>query len=187
MNVFCCVIPTSVFKWCSRAVITNIVILVLIVSLSSSWPMPLPWSHWGTTDDFATSFFHFSMFSKCCLLGLGELQACPFSDVVFPPLPLSALSSSPFHCALQDLKMVLVRSDERETWPYHCSLHLFVVVRKPSCGPVADTDNKIATKSVNWISGVWLDQSSDCSGPPGQVLASTPLGFTCPTSVTMMD
>ena len=99
MNVFCCVIPTSVFKWCSRAVITNIVILVLIVSLSS-WPMPLPWSHWGTTDDFATSFFHFSMFSKCCLLGLGELQACPFSDVVFPPLPLSALSSSPFHCAL---------------------------------------------------------------------------------------
>ena len=28
-------------------------------------------------------------------LGLGELQACPFPDVVFPPLPLSALSSSP--------------------------------------------------------------------------------------------
>ena len=23
-------------------------------------------------------------------------------DVVFPPLPVSALSSSPFHCALQD-------------------------------------------------------------------------------------
>ena len=30
-----------------------------------------------------------------------ELQACPFPDVVFPPLPLSAWSS-PFHCALQD-------------------------------------------------------------------------------------
>ena len=29
-----------------------------------------------------------------CPLGLGELQACPFPDVVFPPLPLSALSSS---------------------------------------------------------------------------------------------
>ena len=40
---------------------------------------------------FATSFLHFS------------LQACPFPDVVFPPLPLSALSSSPFHCALHDL------------------------------------------------------------------------------------
>ncbi|WP_419631123.1 hypothetical protein, partial [Thiolapillus sp.] len=37
-----------------------------------------------------------------CPLGLGELQACPFPDIVFPPLPLSALSSSPFHCALQD-------------------------------------------------------------------------------------
>ena len=37
-----------------------------------------------------------------CPLGLGELQACPFPDVVLPPLPLSAFSSSPFHCALQD-------------------------------------------------------------------------------------
>ena len=37
-----------------------------------------------------------------CPLGLGELQACPFPDVVFRPLPLSALSCSPFHCALQD-------------------------------------------------------------------------------------
>ena len=37
-----------------------------------------------------------------CPLGLGELQACPFPDVVFPPLPLSALSSSLFHCALQE-------------------------------------------------------------------------------------
>ena len=36
-----------------------------------------------------------------CPLGLGELQASPFPDV-FPPLPLSALSPSPFHCALQN-------------------------------------------------------------------------------------
>ena len=35
-------------------------------------------------------------------LGLAELQACPFPDVVFSPLPLFALSSSSFHCALQD-------------------------------------------------------------------------------------
>ena len=42
----------------------------------------------------------FSIFP--CRLGLAELQACPFPDVFFPPLPLSALSSSPFHCALQD-------------------------------------------------------------------------------------
>ena len=55
----------------------------------------------GTTDDFATSVLHFSPVLHCPL-GLAELQACPFPDVVFPPLPLSALSSSPFHYALQD-------------------------------------------------------------------------------------
>ena len=32
---------------------------------------------------------------------LGELKVCPFPDVVFQLLFLSALSSSPFHCALQ--------------------------------------------------------------------------------------
>ena len=37
-----------------------------------------------------------------CPLGHAKLQACPFPDVVFPLLPLSALSSSTFHCALQD-------------------------------------------------------------------------------------
>ena len=31
-----------------------------------------------------------------------EIQACLFPDVVFPPLPLFALSSSAFHSALQD-------------------------------------------------------------------------------------
>ena len=59
---------------------------------------------WGTTDDFTTSFLYFSLFSTAPL-GLGELQACPCPDDVFPPLYLSALSSSLFHCALQeDLK-----------------------------------------------------------------------------------
>ena len=37
-----------------------------------------------------------------CPLGLEELQAFPFPDVAVPPLPLSASSSSPFRCALQD-------------------------------------------------------------------------------------
>ena len=37
-----------------------------------------------------------------CPLGLSEFQACPFSNVVFPSLFLSALSSSSFHCALQN-------------------------------------------------------------------------------------
>ena len=56
---------------------------------------------WCTTDDFATSFAPFFPVLHCPLW-LGELQACPFPDVVFPPLPLSALSSFPSHCGLQD-------------------------------------------------------------------------------------
>ena len=48
---------------------------------------------WGTTDDFATSFLHFPVLH--CPPGLRELQACPFPDVVFPHLPLSALSYFP--------------------------------------------------------------------------------------------
>ena len=39
---------------------------------------------WGTTDDFTTSFLHFSLFSTD-LLDL--TNCCPFPDVVFPPLP----------------------------------------------------------------------------------------------------
>ena len=34
-------------------------------------------------------------------------------------------------------KMVLSRHEEWETWPYHCSLHLFTIIRKSSCGPIA--------------------------------------------------
>ena len=69
-----------------------------------------------------------------CPLRLTELQACPFTDVVFPPLPLSALSSSPFHCAVRD---GLSRPDARETWLYHCSLRLFTMVRRSSCSSIA--------------------------------------------------
>ena len=36
--------------------------------------------HWGITDDFTNNVLH-------CPLGLDELQACPFPDVVFPSLP----------------------------------------------------------------------------------------------------
>ena len=64
---------------------------------------------WGSTGDFTTSFLHFSLLSTAIWdlacsrpVVLGELKACPFPGVVFQPLPLSALSSSQFHCALQD-------------------------------------------------------------------------------------
>ena len=69
-----------------------------------------------------------------CPLGLGELQACPFPDVVFPPLPLSPCLLPPFTVPC---KMVLVRPDERETWPNHCSLCLYTIARRSSRGPIA--------------------------------------------------
>ena len=55
---------------------------------------------WGTTEfcNQFSLFFHVLH----CPVGLAKLQACSFPDVVFPPLPLSLLSSSPFHSALQD-------------------------------------------------------------------------------------
>ena len=48
------------------------------------------------TDDFTTSFLHFSPVLYCPL-GLGEHQACPFPDVVFPPLLLSNAASDKIH------------------------------------------------------------------------------------------
>ena len=53
-----------------------------------------------TSQPVSSLFFSLSVLH--CPLGLGELQAWLFPDVVFPSLFLSALSSSPFHCALQD-------------------------------------------------------------------------------------
>ena len=66
---------------------------------------------WGTTDDFTTSFVHFSVLY--CPLRLGELLAYPFPDVVFLPLLLSALSSSPFHFTVP-CNTVLARPHEQE-------------------------------------------------------------------------
>ena len=83
----------------------------------------------GTTDDFATSFLHFSLFSTA-LLDLANSR----------PVHSLMLSSHRFlclPCLLLPCKMVLARPDERETWPYHCSLRLFKMVRRSSCDPIA--------------------------------------------------
>ena len=56
---------------------------------------------WGITDDFSASFLHFPLFSTA-LWDLENSRPVHFPDVVFPPLPLPALSSSPFHSALKD-------------------------------------------------------------------------------------
>ena len=87
---------------------------------------------WGTTDDFATSFLHFSLFSTALwdlpnsrpihsLMSSSHLFLCP--PCLLPPFTLPC-------------KMVLARPDERDAWPYHCSLCLFTIVRSP-CGPIA--------------------------------------------------
>ena len=87
---------------------------------------------WGTTDDFATNFLHFPLFSTALwdlpnsrpvhsLMLSSHLFLCP--PCLLPPFTVPC-------------KMVLTRPDERETWPYHCSLRLFTIVRSP-CGPIA--------------------------------------------------
>ena len=88
---------------------------------------------WGTTDDFATSFLHFSLFSTALwdLPISRPLYSLMMSSHLFLCLPCLLL---PFTVPC---KMVLARPDERETCPYHCSLRLFTIVRRSSCGPVA--------------------------------------------------
>ena len=56
---------------------------------------------WGTTGDVTASFLQFSLFSTA-LWDLANSRPVPFPGSVFPPLPLSALSSSAFHCASQN-------------------------------------------------------------------------------------
>ena len=88
---------------------------------------------WGTTDDFSTSFLHFPLFSAA-------LWDLPNSR----PVHFLMLSSHLFLCLpcllppfTVPCKMVLARPDERETWPYHCTLRLFTIARRSSCGPIA--------------------------------------------------
>ena len=90
---------------------------------------------WGTTDDFSTSFLHFSQFS----FALWDLANSR-------PVHILTMSSHLFLCLpcllpafIVPYKMVLARPDERETRPYHCSLRLFTIVRGSSCGLKAPT------------------------------------------------
>ena len=94
----------SQYAWCTAVLCCHRTGPLQLSAISSPsnlssipWPRGSFWHHRWIRNQFPPFFpvLH-------CSLGLGELQACPFPDVVFPPLPLSALSSSPFHCALQD-------------------------------------------------------------------------------------
>ena len=79
---------------------------------------------WVTTDDFTSSFLHFSLFPTA-------LWDLPNSRPVHS-LMLSSHFFFRLSCLLPPFtvpcKMVLARPDERETWPYHCSLRLFAIV-----------------------------------------------------------
>ena len=84
---------------------------------------------WGTADNYATSFLHFPLFSTA-------LSDLPNSR----PVHFLMLSSHLFLCLpcllppfTVPCKMVLARPDERETWPYPCSLRLFTMSRIQAC------------------------------------------------------
>ena len=85
---------------------------------------------WGTTDDFATTFLHFSLFSTALwdLTNSRPVHSLMLSFHLFLYLPC-LLPSFTVPC-----KMVLAEPDERETCPYHCSLRLCTMVRRSSCG-----------------------------------------------------
>ena len=87
---------------------------------------------WGTTDDFATSFLHFPLYSTALwdLPKSRPVHSLMLSSHLFLCLPC-LLPPFTLPC-----KMVLARPDERETWLYHCSLCLFTIVRS-SCGTIA--------------------------------------------------
>ena len=93
--------------------------------------------HWGTTDDFETSFLHFSLFSTALrdLVNSRPVHFLMLSSHLFLCLPyLLPLFTVPGKMVC---KMVLDRPNERETWPYHCSLRLFTMIRWSSCGLIA--------------------------------------------------
>ena len=93
--------------------------------------------HWGTTDDFETSFLHFSLFSTALrdLVNSRPVHSLMLSPHLFLCLPyLLPLFTVPGKMVC---KMVLDRPDEWETWPYHCSLRLFTMIRRSSSGLIA--------------------------------------------------
>ena len=81
---------------------------------------------WGTTDDFATSFLHFLLFSTALwhLANSRPVHSLMLSSHLFLCLPrLLPLFTVP-------CKMVLARTDVQEARPYHCSLRLSTIVRR---------------------------------------------------------
>ena len=87
---YCCSIMSQ--HYCSdltRELFTNSEMLTTLLDPSTAIASPHPHlslnheGRWGTTDRFHNQFLPFSPVPHCSL-GLGEVQACPFPDVVFP-------------------------------------------------------------------------------------------------------
>ena len=87
----------------------------------------------GTADDFKASFLHFCIYSTALrdLANSRPVLSLMLSSHLFLCLPC-LLPSFTVPC-----KMVLARPNQPETWPYYCSLHLFTIFRRSSCGQVA--------------------------------------------------
>ena len=105
---------------------------LICLSLSSHLSLDSE-GRWCTTDDFATSFLHFPLFSTA-LWDLANSRPVHFlmlSSHLFLCLPC-LIPSFTVPC-----KIFLARPDERETCPYQCSLCLCTVARRSSCGQIA--------------------------------------------------
>ena len=102
--------------------------------------------HWSTTDDFATSGPHFSLFSTALwdLVNSGPVHSLMLSSHLFFCLPC-LLPYFTVSC-----KMVLARPDEWKTCPYLLSLHHITMVRRPSCGPIACCILERTSSLVTW-------------------------------------
>ena len=100
----------------------------------------------GTTDDFTTSFLHFSLFSTALrhLTNSRPVHSLMLPSHLFLCLPCL---HPPFTASC---KMILSRPNERETCPYHCSLRLFTMVRRSSCGPIACWISARTSSLVTW-------------------------------------
>ena len=101
---------------------------------------------WGTTDDFTTSFLHFSQFSTALwdLPNSRPVHSLMLSSQLFLCLPCFL---PPFTVPC---RMVLAAPDERETCPYHCSLRLFTMVRGSPCDPIASWILARTSSLVTW-------------------------------------
>ena len=101
--------------------------------------------HMDTTDDFATCFPHFSLFS----VALWDLaNSRPINLILFSHL-FSCLPGLLPPVTVPS-KMGLTRLDERETCPYHFRFSLITMVRWSSCGPIARWILAPASLLVAW-------------------------------------